>query len=121
MDGPASPLSGRGWLLQERLLASRTLHFGCEQLFWECRECRHPEGYAYQSLSAGDELWFRVGGDWEVNKLFLFPRGAEEVVDQVRSFCRYRSLGEVARDRRDAGAEARMRKEKTRQTPYHMA
>jgi hypothetical protein len=71
-------------VLQERLLAPRTLRFGCEQLFWERRECRHPEGHAYQSLSAGDELWFRVGGDWEVSKLFLFPGGAEGVVDQVR-------------------------------------
>jgi hypothetical protein len=84
VDGPASPLSGRGWVLQERLLAPRTLHFRCEQLFWECRERRHPEGHAYQSLSAGDKLWFRVGGDWEVSKLFLFPGGAEGVVDQVR-------------------------------------
>ena len=69
-------------MLQERLLAPRTLHFGREQLFWECRECRRPEGHAYQSLSAGDELWFRAGG--EVSKLFLFPWGAEGVVDQVR-------------------------------------
>lgn len=84
VDGPASPLNGRGWVLQGRLLAPRTLHFGREQLFWECRECRHPEGHAYQSLSAGDELWFRVGGGCEVNRLFLFPRGAEGVVDQVR-------------------------------------
>ena len=63
VDGPASPLGGRGWALQERLLAPRTLHFGREQLFWECRGCRRPEGHAYRSLSAGDELWFRVGGD----------------------------------------------------------
>ena len=67
VDGPASPLGGRGWVLQERLLAPRTLNFGREQLFWECRECRHPEGHAYRSLSAGDDLWFQVGGDWEVN------------------------------------------------------
>src|ERR1700722_4150139 len=43
VDGLASPLSGRGWVLQERLPASRTLHFGGEQLFWGWRECRHPE------------------------------------------------------------------------------
>ena len=79
MDGLASPLSGRGWVLQERLLAPRTLHFGREQLFWECCECRHLEGYAYQSLSVGDELWFRVGGDWEVNKLFFCSQGAWRV------------------------------------------
>ena len=61
VDGPASPLNGRGWVLQERLLAPRTLHFGREQLFWERRECRCPEHHAYHSLRAGDELWFQVG------------------------------------------------------------
>ncbi|CAG8954245.1 hypothetical protein HYFRA_00005865 [Hymenoscyphus fraxineus] len=33
-----APLSQRGWVLQERLLAPRTLHFGDTQIFWECRE-----------------------------------------------------------------------------------
>lgn len=31
------PLVGRGWCMQERLLAPAILHFGREQLFWECR------------------------------------------------------------------------------------
>lgn len=30
-------LSTRGWTLQERVLAPRTLHFGKSQLHWECR------------------------------------------------------------------------------------
>jgi hypothetical protein len=30
------PLSSRGWVLQERLLASRTLHFATDQIFFEC-------------------------------------------------------------------------------------
>ncbi|KAI1455435.1 HET-domain-containing protein [Annulohypoxylon moriforme] len=30
------PLVTRGWCMQERLLAPRLLHFGREQLFWEC-------------------------------------------------------------------------------------
>jgi hypothetical protein len=30
-------LSPRGWTLQERVLAPRTLHFGKSQLHWECR------------------------------------------------------------------------------------
>ena len=33
------PLSTRAWTLQERVLASRTLHCGSEQMFWECEEC----------------------------------------------------------------------------------
>jgi len=34
-----SPLDTRGWVCQERLLASRILHFGSDQLYWECYEC----------------------------------------------------------------------------------
>lgn len=41
-------LNSRGWVLQERLLARRTLHFTKDQLFWECEHMlaneSHPEG-----------------------------------------------------------------------------
>lgn len=40
-----APLNRRAWVLQERQLASRTLHFGSSQLFWECREHRAAEAY----------------------------------------------------------------------------
>lgn len=33
-----SPLNQRGWVFQERLLSPRILHFGNEQLLWECHE-----------------------------------------------------------------------------------
>lgn len=32
------PLLTRGWAFQERLLSARFLHFGPQELFWECRE-----------------------------------------------------------------------------------
>jgi hypothetical protein len=32
------PLLARGWAFQERLLSARVLHFGPQELFWECRE-----------------------------------------------------------------------------------
>ena len=38
IDGRGSYLSKRGWTMQERLMSPRTLHFGKEQLFWECRQ-----------------------------------------------------------------------------------
>lgn len=34
----SGPLNGRAWVLKERVLAPRTLHFGRRQLFWECHE-----------------------------------------------------------------------------------
>lgn len=31
-----SPLNKRGWVLQERLFARRIIHFGEDQMYWEC-------------------------------------------------------------------------------------
>lgn len=33
-----APLNSRGWVFQERLLARRVLHFGQDQLFFECQQ-----------------------------------------------------------------------------------
>ncbi|KAH6663653.1 heterokaryon incompatibility protein-domain-containing protein [Halenospora varia] len=33
-----TPLASRAWVIQERLLAPRTLHFSSMQVFWECNE-----------------------------------------------------------------------------------
>lgn len=32
-----SPLSSRGWVYQERVLSTATLHYGAHQMIWECR------------------------------------------------------------------------------------
>ena len=34
---PPLPTLSRGWIFQERLLASRVLHFGPQELLWECQ------------------------------------------------------------------------------------
>lgn len=34
----SAPLNRRGWVLQERLLSPCVLHFGTQQVFWECFE-----------------------------------------------------------------------------------
>ncbi|KAI1803147.1 HET-domain-containing protein [Daldinia bambusicola] len=43
------PLIHRGWVLQERLMAPRTIYFGSKQVFWECAESHacetHPNGF----------------------------------------------------------------------------
>lgn len=43
-----APVNTRGWVLQERLLAPRKLHFCSDQVVWECDEVRkserHPDG-----------------------------------------------------------------------------
>ncbi|KAK7993798.1 hypothetical protein PG989_007179 [Apiospora arundinis] len=39
------PLNLRGWVKQERLLATRNLHFGQDQLLWECAELQAAEAF----------------------------------------------------------------------------
>ncbi len=39
-----SVLATRAWCLQERLISTRLLLFGKDQLFWECRACCEREG-----------------------------------------------------------------------------
>lgn len=38
-------LNLRGWVTQERLLAPRVVHFGRQEVFWECREITASETY----------------------------------------------------------------------------
>lgn len=41
-----SPLFRRGWVLQERAITPRTLHFGKSQIYWECGETGSCEQFA---------------------------------------------------------------------------
>ncbi|KAI1774346.1 HET-domain-containing protein [Hypoxylon cercidicola] len=48
------PLVGRGWCMQERLLANPILHIGKEQMFWECHtEFKCEDGRTYTGESDG--------------------------------------------------------------------
>jgi len=38
-----APLNRRAWVLQERVLSRRILHYGKAQIYWECRELRACE------------------------------------------------------------------------------
>ena len=40
----------RAWVLQERVLSPRTLYFGRQQVFWECREANHCETVPRRNL-----------------------------------------------------------------------
>ncbi|KAH7384363.1 heterokaryon incompatibility protein-domain-containing protein [Phaeosphaeria sp. MPI-PUGE-AT-0046c] len=64
------PLFERAWTFQEQLLATRALHFGTEQLFWECSRTLAnevwPQGWADKEeadryLAMLDHIWqFRI-------------------------------------------------------------
>ena len=40
-----APIAKRGWVLQEQLLAPRTLYFGANEVFWDCCTGRRSETY----------------------------------------------------------------------------
>ncbi|KAH6623698.1 heterokaryon incompatibility protein-domain-containing protein [Chaetomium tenue] len=50
VDVDGGPLAARGWTLQERLLARRTVFFGRDQLHWECRAARWSETTRMQPI-----------------------------------------------------------------------
>ncbi|KAF1944137.1 HET-domain-containing protein [Clathrospora elynae] len=47
-----APINKRGWVLQERLLAPRVLHFCHNQIAWECSEFQAAEGHTDMHLAA---------------------------------------------------------------------
>lgn len=72
ITGAKSALCSRAWVLQESMLAPRTLHYGAQQMFWECKSCSHAEGDMTpvpQGLRERDWSWSR-------NKRFLADLGA---------------------------------------------
>lgn len=52
----SSPLQTRGWTLQERILATRILHYGSNMLCWECRYCYADEQYLRSRYGKDDTI-----------------------------------------------------------------
>lgn len=66
-EAPASRLSTRGWVMQERMLSLRTLHFGPSEMGWECRTCISCECTHSSVRSRRGEPLLKgslVKGDW---------------------------------------------------------
>ncbi|KAK1830907.1 heterokaryon incompatibility protein-domain-containing protein [Podospora conica] len=63
-DLARQPLNARAWTLQERILAPRTLHFGHDQVHWECRALLASESGLppyWDLLSTSSENSFHFG------------------------------------------------------------
>lgn len=50
-------LTSRAWVVQERLLAPRTLHFGKDQIYWECNQ-------EFRSETQPENEWRRAEAAW---------------------------------------------------------
>jgi len=64
-----NPLSKRGWCLQERLLAQRTVHFTHTSIVWECNECTEPEA----SLSSLARFALKPLEDIKTKQMMVSP------------------------------------------------
>ncbi|KAJ9616437.1 hypothetical protein H2200_000155 [Cladophialophora chaetospira] len=69
VDVEEGELSQRGWVLQERALSHRTIHFTETQVYWECGDGIHCE-----TLNKMRNLKSAILGDSE------FPKSAERLV-----------------------------------------
>lgn len=52
LDGRSAKINTRGWVMQERILSRRILHFGRNQIFWECNSKQ-----ACEVFPEGLQLW----------------------------------------------------------------
>ncbi|KAH7363965.1 heterokaryon incompatibility protein-domain-containing protein [Rhexocercosporidium sp. MPI-PUGE-AT-0058] len=78
-----TPISRRGWVVQERLLSPRTIHFSTP-IFWECRNlvaCEsYPKGLSFD-FDRSDKIWSYKHGE-EVTTMLAW-----EACIQVFSEC----------------------------------
>lgn len=56
----SGPLLKRGWVLQERILSPRSLHFCDSELLWECRETASCETYPAGLPEACEQENFKI-------------------------------------------------------------
>jgi hypothetical protein len=55
-NGQPCRLDRRGWVVQERLLSPRTLHFGPRSIGWECIECEATEDHPDEKKPFPDRI-----------------------------------------------------------------
>ena len=74
-----SVLNSRGWVIQERLLAPRTVSFAVDQVYWECRSLRASESFPFGlPLEGSDPDW-----DGKNMKELLEPRKKDQIGAEV--------------------------------------
>jgi hypothetical protein len=76
IEAPYYPLLELGWVLQERLLSARVVHFTTNELMWECREAITCEcsGQIPEEISGGITAVDNPGSIGRRNTLFATGR-----------------------------------------------
>ena len=87
LDGPALY---RAWVVQERILAPRVLHFGQRQLYWECQDFDACETYVngVPKFVSGESNWpnpFKTGGFNTELSLSQPPTAQQRTINKILS------------------------------------
>jgi Heterokaryon incompatibility protein (HET) len=90
-----APLNVRGWVLQERLLAPRTVHCAYDQMWWSCRDAPNCcETFPTGALVAS---WANESREGSVDKsLEADPNSEETTVLKVSTISLYSSQASLA-------------------------
>lgn len=95
-----STLSKRGWVVQERMLSPRTIHFGSDRIFWECRSGNLlTESY----ISGMGSIQGLDGGfDLSISKVPISSRlQAWEISDAWHRVIKYYSAAKLSKPEKD--------------------
>ena len=76
------PLHRRAWVVQERALAPRTLHFGSEMVYWECVEGKGFEGEPWKQ-----ERDFRPSRGNSIDPSIVEKMGLKMTLHTIRELC----------------------------------
>lgn len=90
-----APLSQRAWVVQERLLSPCVLHFGRDQIAWECQELQ-----ACEMFPNGLPVILGAFGDSKCKTLLLAAHGLDfllrwERIAQIYSQCQLTQEGDI--------------------------
>jgi hypothetical protein len=80
-----TPLAQRGWVVQERLLSPRVLHFGRDQIYWECQGMSFASEIFPGDLKTWESNIDKVPFNIEIPKI----RGASEAVKWSKIVSQY--------------------------------
>lgn len=85
-DIERTPLDTRGWVLQERTLSPRIVHYGAQQLYWECLSSTHRQDGKYynEALNFQEEVGLVPLGNYK-QTLGLYSPTDAEMLGQYRT------------------------------------
>lgn len=90
-DAAQFPLLSRGWVLQERLLSRRILHFCNSEMVWECREESTCECGGLNQKNSPGSLFHRLIQTYETEEMQdiipSFGRFSQNFVNLVKRRC----------------------------------